>query len=512
MIKLIGYIWEISHFHCCFVSLVRPLGACSDSLLTFSSASAFRRGGNWRRREAESQLRQEVDACFPRKAWTKWESEFDIEELNFLFLRLGRTPGWTRCESIADFSRFTCAESICTWKIWNNLSWKIVILLVKQFIFLRSSIINKYQNSQLSSFSSNNLELSGKSQTQMPERSSKRKARRDSESSSLNETETASQRTENVLSFPDRDFSEISEKIEKSVSKRIKDTEIGQREILKLIKNLSSKIDSLSGQTPRTENSEVDHVDIENQASTSRSTVINELPPLEGQHMVTVVFPQTEIPPRLSSLQPPNQKYPHHIVDKLLESLQNVTQENIGLPRLPKALSTTVPTFNGRNDKFEHFDDLFMTSLKVYRSISEEEQIHYFHSLLRDDALQTYRNMTDRNRASLEDIVATFRRLYVRPQSIATAAANVSNKPQILPNCQAHAMDADKLATLSRIARKQPAKLAIEATEYPTKLSNHTTQDCYSGAGWANRPQWWKTPRLRPQTTIRYHHNHKVST
>ena len=69
-------------------------------------------------------------------------------------------------------------------------------------------------------------------------------------------------------------------KVEKSVSKRIKDTEIGQREILKMIENLSSKIDTLSGQTPRIENSEVDHVDIEKK---SRSTVTNQLPPLEGQ-------------------------------------------------------------------------------------------------------------------------------------------------------------------------------------------------------------------------------------
>ena len=118
----------------------------------------------------------------------------------------------------------------------------------------------------------------------MPERSSKGKARGDSVSSSLGEPETASQRTENVPSISDRDISEKSEKIEKSVSRRIKDTDIGQKEILKMIENLSSKIDSLSGQTSRTENSEVDHKDTENQASTSRSTVANELPLLEGQH------------------------------------------------------------------------------------------------------------------------------------------------------------------------------------------------------------------------------------
>ena len=210
-------------------------------------------------------------------------------------------------------------------------------------------------------------------------------------------------------------------KSKKSVGRRIKDAETGQREVLKVIENLSSKIDSLSGHPPRSENPIVDLYEPENQASTSRPTTLNELHPSQGQHMVTGVLPLTEIPPRSSSLPPPNQTYPDHIVDKLLESLRNVTQQNIGFPRLPKALSTTMPTFKGKNDKFEHFEDFFMTSLKVYPNISEEEQIRYFHSLLRDDALQTYRNMTDTNRASLDDIIATFRRRYVRPQSIATA-------------------------------------------------------------------------------------------
>ena len=76
---------------------------------------------------------------------------------------------------------------------------------------------------------------------------------------------------------------------------------------------------------------------------------------------------------------------------------------------------------------FEHFEDLFMTSLKVFPNISEEEQIHYFHSLLRDEALQTYRNMTNTNRASLEAIIATFRRRYVRPKPSQQPVANGSN-------------------------------------------------------------------------------------
>ena len=85
----------------------------------------------------------------------------------------------------------------------------------------------------------------------MPERSSKRKARRDSVSSSLGEPETSSLRTGNVPSISDKDFSELSGNIEKSVCRRIKDTEVGQREILRMIEKLSSEIDSLSDKTPQ---------------------------------------------------------------------------------------------------------------------------------------------------------------------------------------------------------------------------------------------------------------------
>ena len=142
----------------------------------------------------------------------------------------------------------------------------------------------------------------------------------------------------------------------------MKDTEVNQREILKMIKNLSSKINSLSDKTSLTTTARVAEPSSTEPGPFSQREDIYELPQNQCQHMVTGVSPQTEIPPRSSSLPPPNQKYPDHIVDKLFESLQNVTQQNIGLPKLPKALSTTMPTFNGKNNEFEHFEDLFMTS------------------------------------------------------------------------------------------------------------------------------------------------------
>ena len=111
----------------------------------------------------------------------------------------------------------------------------------------------------------------------MPERSSKRKARRDSLTSSIGEHEATRLRTENAPSISDRDFSKISEKIEKSVCRRIKDTETGQREILKMIENLSSKIDSLSGKTPNTVTLEVNETNPQSLIPTSRPIEVHEL-------------------------------------------------------------------------------------------------------------------------------------------------------------------------------------------------------------------------------------------
>ena len=118
----------------------------------------------------------------------------------------------------------------------------------------------------------------------MPERSSKRKARRDSLTSSIGEPESSSLITGNIPSISDRDFAEISEKIEKSICRRVKDTEAGQREILKMIENLSSKINSLSGQTPSATDLDANENHPESLIPTSRSIEVNELTRGEGRH------------------------------------------------------------------------------------------------------------------------------------------------------------------------------------------------------------------------------------
>ena len=47
--------------------------------------------------------------------------------------------------------------------------------------------------------------------------------------------------------------------------------------------------------------------------------------------------------------------------------------------------------------------------------------INHFHSLLRKNALQTFRNINSANRQTLKEILAVFCRKYVKPESQATS-------------------------------------------------------------------------------------------
>ena len=97
-------------------------------------------------------------------------------------------------------------------------------------------------------------------------------------------------------------------------------------------------------------------------------------------------------------------------VDQILLAFQqratnsNSAKFNNDIPRiskLPKCLTTTMPTFDGKSVKFELFKDLFQTSLKIYNQLTEEDKINYFHFLMHGDALQTFKNISSPNRENL---------------------------------------------------------------------------------------------------------------
>ena len=116
--------------------------------------------------------------------------------------------------------------------------------------------------------------------------------------------------------------------------------------------------------------------------------------------------------------------------DQILLALQQLANNNNSanfhnninrISKLPKSLTTTMPTFDGKTEKFELFEDLFQTSLKIHNQLTEDDRINYFHSLMRGDVLQTFKNINGPTRENLAEILAVFRRKYVKPQSMATA-------------------------------------------------------------------------------------------
>ena len=78
-------------------------------------------------------------------------------------------------------------------------------------------------------------------------------------------------------------------------------------------------------------------------------------------------------------------------------------------------------TFVIKSEKFELFEDLFRTSLKIFNQLTEEDKINYFHNLMQGDALQNFKIVTSPNRENLGEILTMFRRNYLKPQSMVTA-------------------------------------------------------------------------------------------
>ena len=116
--------------------------------------------------------------------------------------------------------------------------------------------------------------------------------------------------------------------------------------------------------------------------------------------------------------------------DQILLALQQLANNNNSanfhnnnnrISKLAKSLTTTMPMFNGNSEKFELLEDLLRTCLKIHIQLTEEDRINYFLFLMRGDALQTFKNINGPTRENLGEILAVFRRKYVKRQSMATA-------------------------------------------------------------------------------------------
>ena len=142
---------------------------------------------------------------------------------------------------------------------------------------------------------------------------------------------------------------------------------------------------------------------------------IHSIPNLQRQHSNHNVSLDTTLPAPDSEVPEPQQDPFNRLADVLV-NLQNKPQTMTIRP-----VQTTPMTFDGKSEKFELFEDLFHTMIKMQPAMTEQMKINHFHSLLRKGALQTFRNINSINRQTLEDVLVIFRRKYVKPESQATA-------------------------------------------------------------------------------------------
>ena len=88
---------------------------------------------------------------------------------------------------------------------------------------------------------------------------------------------------------------------------------------------------------------------------------------------------------------------------------------------MPKALTASLPTFDGKSEKFEFLKDLFRNNIKMYPHLTVIQKTNYFHSLLPGDALQAFCNIEESKKDSTEEIMTVFKRRFDDYLSMAKA-------------------------------------------------------------------------------------------
>ena len=109
-------------------------------------------------------------------------------------------------------------------------------------------------------------------------------------------------------------------------------------------------------------------------------------------------------------------------INRIADTIAGITtQQRLQAATMLKPVSTNTLIFDGKNEEFELFEDLFHTMLKMQPEMTEAMKINHFHAHLRKEAHQTIRNISAVNKKTLDDVLIVFRRKYVEPESQATA-------------------------------------------------------------------------------------------
>ena len=89
----------------------------------------------------------------------------------------------------------------------------------------------------------------------------------------------------------------------------------------------------------------------------------------------------------------------NNYINRLADAIAGIaTQQRPQAATMLKPVSTNTLIFDGKNEKFELFEDLFQTMLKKQAEMTEAVKVNHFHARLRKEALQTFRNISALNK------------------------------------------------------------------------------------------------------------------
>ena len=109
-------------------------------------------------------------------------------------------------------------------------------------------------------------------------------------------------------------------------------------------------------------------------------------------------------------------------INRLVDEIAGIaTQQRPQAATMLKPVSTKTLIFDGKNKKFELFEELFHIMLKMQPEMTEAMKVNQFHAHLRKEALQTFRKTSASNKKTLDNVLIVFRRKHVKPESQATA-------------------------------------------------------------------------------------------
>ena len=95
--------------------------------------------------------------------------------------------------------------------------------------------------------------------------------------------------------------------------------------------------------------------------------------------------------------------------NRLADAIAGIaTQQQPQAATMLKPVSTNTLIFDGKNEKFELFEDLFHTKPKMQPKMTEAMKINHYHARLRKEALQTFRNISASNKKTLDHELIVF--------------------------------------------------------------------------------------------------------